>query len=66
MRSEQTALAELSPRREPAPESPRSPTKDKLCLADIRKSYRMDEAPLEVVGGISFSVSDGETEGRGS
>ena len=32
----------------------------KIVVADIRKSFATDKGPLPVVGGVSFSVADGE------
>jgi ABC-type nitrate/sulfonate/bicarbonate transport system ATPase subunit len=34
---------------------------DRIVVADIHRTFHTDEGPLPVVGGISFSVAEGET-----
>src|SRR5215207_5398689 len=34
---------------------------DRIVVADIHRTFHTDEGPLPVVGGISFTVAEGET-----
>jgi len=39
----------------------RAPRADRIVVADIYRTFDTDEGPLPVVGGISFTVAEGET-----